>query len=86
MRISSLAMLVMFTLVACEPDESPMADHAAEASASTAVPATMTAVVQPRPLTIAPVGSDMQVVGAERAISVEPVMIEHAVDLQPVTR
>lgn len=78
-----LRVLVMAPLAACASEEPRNA--AAPTVLQQSPPATtVTAVVQPRQLSLIPVGPGGQPAGAAQAVAVQPVVAGERLDLQPV--
>jgi uncharacterized lipoprotein len=81
-----LLSLTVATLAACGSAGPESSSAPTEGSASTSASTTMAPVVQPKPLTLVPLGVGTPVAGESRTITVEPVVRGTAVDLQPVTQ
>jgi hypothetical protein len=81
----SLMVAVLAPLAACGPDERGASAPTA-AQQTTAAPAAVTPVVQPRQLSLTPVAAGNQPAGAARTVTVQPVAAGERLDLQPVTQ
>lgn len=90
MKILSLRRVVvaaaLLPLAACGPDEPRSVSAPGGDAQSANASATVTAVVQPQPLTLTPVGPGSQLVGEAQTVTVRPVVAGERLDLEPVTQ
>lgn len=82
----SLMVAALAPLAACGSDEPRSAPARTAAPQTMTAPATVTAVVQPRQLSLTPLAAGNQPAGAPQTITVQPVVAGERLDLQPVTQ